>query len=129
MRKSGSNGGLSVDPTGSRRSPEWRLRVHCRSREVVARRSALGASRHRGAASAIIRKVCEKPTLSYITPPPLSGCWGALGPAGICEAIMHTPIPPSVGSAKERWNKSRLIGQKRPLKPKEVWAIRGPASA
>jgi len=22
------------------------------------------------------------------------------------------------------WNKGRLIGQKRPLKPKEVWAIR-----
>ena len=24
----------------------------------------------------------------------------------------------------EPWNKGRLIGQKRPLKPKEVWAIR-----
>jgi hypothetical protein len=23
------------------------------------------------------------------------------------------------------WNKGRLIGQKRPLKPKDVWAIRG----
>ena len=32
---------------------------------------------------------------------------------------MHTPIP-----SKSPWNKGRLIGQKRPLKPKEVWAIR-----
>jgi hypothetical protein len=29
-----------------------------------------------------------------------------------------------VGFAKVPWNKGRLIGQKRPLKPKEVWAIR-----
>jgi integrase len=36
---------------------------------------------------------------------------------------MRTTIP-SVGSAKTPWNKGRLIGQKRPLKPKEVWAIR-----
>ena len=25
---------------------------------------------------------------------------------------------------REPWNKGRLIGQKRPLRPKEVWAIR-----
>ena len=37
---------------------------------------------------------------------------------------MRTTIPTSVGSAKTPWNKCRLIGQKRPLKPKEVWAIR-----
>jgi len=37
---------------------------------------------------------------------------------------MHTTIPPDVGFAKTPWNKGRLIGQKRPLKPKEVWAIR-----
>ena len=37
---------------------------------------------------------------------------------------MHTPIPTLVGFTKTPWNKSRLIGQKRPLKPKEVWAIR-----
>ena len=29
-----------------------------------------------------------------------------------------------VSSHRARWNKGRLIGQKRPLKPKEVWAIR-----
>jgi hypothetical protein len=29
-----------------------------------------------------------------------------------------------VGFTKSPWNKGRLIGQKRPLKPKEVWAIR-----
>lgn len=37
---------------------------------------------------------------------------------------MHTTIPAFVGFAKTPWNKGRLIGQKRPLKPKDVWAIR-----
>ena len=37
---------------------------------------------------------------------------------------MHTAIPSYVGFAKAPWNKDRLIGQKRPLRPKEVWAIR-----
>src|SRR5215813_7927756 len=37
---------------------------------------------------------------------------------------MHTAIPSFVGSAEAPWNKGRLIGQKRPLRPKEVWAIR-----
>ena len=36
---------------------------------------------------------------------------------------MHSPIPVTSRS-KAPWNKGRLIGQKRPLKPKEVWAIR-----
>ena len=36
---------------------------------------------------------------------------------------MHTPIP-ATSRSKAPWNKGRLIGQKRPLKPKEVWAIR-----
>ena len=34
---------------------------------------------------------------------------------------MHTTIP---ARSKTPWNKARLIGQKRPLKPKDVWAIR-----
>jgi hypothetical protein len=37
---------------------------------------------------------------------------------------MHTTMPTLVGFAKAPWNKGRLIGQKRPLKPKEVWSIR-----
>ena len=37
---------------------------------------------------------------------------------------MDTTIPNFVGFAKAPWNKGRLIGQKRPLKPKDVWAIR-----
>jgi len=38
---------------------------------------------------------------------------------------MRTAIPPFVvGFTKAPWNKDRLIGQKRPLKPREVWAIR-----
>jgi integrase len=37
---------------------------------------------------------------------------------------MRTVTPSPVGFAKAPWNKGRLIGQKRPLKLKEVWAIR-----
>ena len=37
---------------------------------------------------------------------------------------MHTTIPTIVDFAKAPWSKGRLIGQKHPLKPKEVWAIR-----
>jgi hypothetical protein len=37
---------------------------------------------------------------------------------------MHTTIPLLACSKKAPWNKGRLIGQKRPLKPKDVWAIR-----
>ena len=37
---------------------------------------------------------------------------------------MHTAIPSPTVSKPDPWNKGRLIGQKRPLKPKEVWAIR-----
>jgi integrase len=37
---------------------------------------------------------------------------------------MRAAIPSLVGFARAPWNKGRLIGQKRPLKPKDVWAIR-----
>jgi hypothetical protein len=37
---------------------------------------------------------------------------------------MRTTIPTCVGFAKAPRNKGRLIGQKRPLRPKDVWAIR-----
>src|SRR4051794_17445731 len=37
---------------------------------------------------------------------------------------MHATAPTFVGFTKTPWNKGRLIGQKRPLKPKDVWAIR-----
>jgi hypothetical protein len=43
------------------------------------------------------------------------------GADGIKEQTMPTVIPSIVGLP---WNKGCLIGQKRPLKPKEVWAIR-----
>jgi integrase len=48
----------------------------------------------------------------------------AEGTGGIKEATIHTSIPSLVGFAKMPWNKGRLIGQKRPLRPREVWAIR-----
>ena len=37
---------------------------------------------------------------------------------------MYPAIPSFVGFARAPWNKGRLIGQKRPLRPKDVWAIR-----
>jgi site-specific recombinase XerC len=48
----------------------------------------------------------------------------AAGAVGIKEAVMHRPISTLVGFTRNPWNKGQLIGQKRPLKPKEVWAIR-----
>src|SRR5437762_6150059 len=42
----------------------------------------------------------------------IGGRWE--GVVGSMEAIMHNVS----------WNKGRLTGQKRPLKPKDVWAIR-----
>jgi hypothetical protein len=44
----------------------------------------------------------------------------AAGAVRIKEAIMRTSIPTLVGFIKFPWNKGRLIGQKRPLNPKEV---------
>ena len=35
--------------------------------------------------------------------------------------ITENPIP---SPQRDPWNKGRLIGQKRPLKPKDVWTIR-----
>lgn len=49
---------------------------------------------------------------------------GLRGAVGIEELAMHATIRPLVGFAKAPWNKGRLTGQKRPLSPKEVWAIR-----
>src|SRR5690349_8520126 len=40
------------------------------------------------------------------------------------ETIMLTDNQPLPRLARTPWNKGRLIGQKRPLKPKDVWAIR-----
>ena len=37
---------------------------------------------------------------------------------------MSTEIKPKSDHSRTPWNKGRLIGQKRPLRPKEVWAIR-----
>jgi integrase len=37
---------------------------------------------------------------------------------------MSTEIKINNASSRAVWNKSRLVGQKRPLRPKEVWAIR-----
>ncbi len=37
---------------------------------------------------------------------------------------MFVPNLPTIHPKKPAWNKSRIVGQKRPLKPKHVWAIR-----
>ena len=47
--------------------------------------------------------------------------WEGCGSAK--EATIHT-LTAIQESTKRPWNKGRLIGQKRPLKPKDVWAIR-----
>ena len=43
---------------------------------------------------------------------------------GSREATMDNDSQPSLLARNVPWNKDRLIGQKRPLKPKDVWAIR-----
>ena len=37
---------------------------------------------------------------------------------------MHTPNLPAIRARRPAWNKGRIVGQKRPLLPKHVWAIR-----
>jgi len=37
---------------------------------------------------------------------------------------MRTPNLPTIRALRSAWNKGRIVGQKRPLKPKHVWAIR-----
>ncbi len=37
---------------------------------------------------------------------------------------MHTPNLPAIRACRPAWNKGRIVGQKRPLLPKHVWAIR-----
>ena len=37
---------------------------------------------------------------------------------------MSTEVKTNSVSSRIAWNKGRLVGQKRPLRPKEVWAIR-----
>lgn len=37
---------------------------------------------------------------------------------------MQTPNLPAIRALRPAWNKSRIVGQKLPLKPKHVWAIR-----
>src|SRR6516225_2170328 len=45
------------------------------------------------------------------------------GAVGSEETIMFDSNQPSV-PRRDPWNKGRLLGQKRPLKPKDVWTIR-----
>src|SRR5437868_8456838 len=45
------------------------------------------------------------------------------GAVGSEEKIMLDSNQPSV-ARRDPWNKGRLIGQKRPLKPRDVWSIR-----
>lgn len=37
---------------------------------------------------------------------------------------MSAEITSKINHSRAPWNKGRLVGQKRPLRPKEVWAIR-----
>lgn len=37
---------------------------------------------------------------------------------------MHVPNLPAIRACRPAWNKGRIVGQKRPLLPKHVWAIR-----
>lgn len=38
--------------------------------------------------------------------------------------MQPTPNLPAIRALRPAWNKGRIVGQKRPLQPKHVWAIR-----
>ena len=40
------------------------------------------------------------------------------------ESVLETPKLPANHALCPAWNKGRIFGQKRPLKPKQIWAIR-----
>lgn len=42
----------------------------------------------------------------------------------IGASILETTNLPAIRALRPAWNKGRIVGQKRPLKPKHVWAIR-----
>ena len=48
----------------------------------------------------------------------------AVGAVGPSRTTMSTEVKTNSVSSRIAWNKGRLVGQKRPLRPKEVWAIR-----
>jgi site-specific recombinase XerC len=52
----------------------------------------------------------------------MSGCWD--GGIGEEELQMSASNLPMVVPVKRAWNRGRIIGQKKPLQPKHVWAIR-----
>jgi len=39
-------------------------------------------------------------------------------------SVKETPDLPAIRALRPVWNKGRIVRQKRPLKPKHVWAIR-----
>ena len=49
----------------------------------------------------------------------MTGCGGGIG-----GMIMPRVQLPAITPKRRAWNKGRIIGQKRPLMPKQVWAIR-----
>jgi hypothetical protein len=54
----------------------------------------------------------------------LQNTGAAVGAVGRGGSTMSTENNINGFSSRVAWNKGRLVGQKRPLRPKEVWAIR-----
>ena len=42
----------------------------------------------------------------------------------VWRTVMSTPNLPAIIPPRRAWNRGRIVGQKRPLQPKHVWAIR-----
>jgi integrase len=70
------------------------------------------------ASAAMLRPVA----LNRLPRQPIGRRWE--GVVGSTEAIMDSGRQPSLRPRNVPWNKGRLTGQKRPLKLKDVWAIR-----
>lgn len=111
---------LSADLSRRRQKAASRAKVGWPDREVP--KAAYGVSRHRARRTQSSGVARSRPSTSI-------SCRRfrrALGGAAEIEEASITYYDARTLSAFRRWpwNEGRLIGEKRPLKPKEVWAIR-----
>ena len=76
-----------------------------------------------GPLAAVLQVVFNKPATGDRMPRRPWSDRSREGAVGSEETIMLDSNLPSV-PRRDPWNKGRLIGRKRPLKPKDVWSIR-----
>ena len=76
-----------------------------------------------GATGKHARPECGRDAETVVRIDCLAGHRRRWGGGRLNEATMESERQPSLRVKNDPWNKRRLTGQKRPLKPKNVWAI------